>query len=221
MNDLEREVERAAAEIGMGYGEIAGREPHGQRQSERPDLQGIADAAKHQRFVLDGDTQRHADAVADIFLEPGRPGKALGGMDDLRKAVAARADTGPDLAAARRILGHRYDHRDTGLGACRQRPADDPRELRQPPAGAAKARLLYCADIDDGLAIGEALRKTPPDRQRQPAPILVGQQIVEAVVVEQNGVRGGRYGKPWYSCGRHHTLLLTPSPTWISPPARN
>src|SRR5215204_697095 len=157
MNDLEREAEYAAAEIGMGHREIAGREPWRQRQSQRSDLQGIADAAKHQRFVLNRYSQRHADAVADIFFEPGRPGKALGGMDDLRKAVAARADAGPYLAAARRILGHRHDHRDTGLGARRQRPADDPRELRQPPAGAAETRLLHRADIDDGLAIGEAL----------------------------------------------------------------
>ena len=197
MNDLQREAERAAAEIGMGHGEIAGREPHRQRQSQRPDLQGIADAAKHQRFVLDRDTQRHADAVADIFFEPGRPGEAFRGMDHLRKAVAARADAGPDLAAARRILGHRHDHRDTGLGAGRQRPADDARKLRQPPAGAAKTRLLDRADIDDGLAIGKTLGEAPPDRQRQPAPLLVGQQIVEAAVVEQDGVRGGRCGKPW------------------------
>src|SRR5256884_9638415 len=104
MNDVLREAERAAAEIGMGYGEIAGRQPHGQRQSERPDLQGIADAAKHQGFVLDRYKQRHADAVADIFFEPGRPGETFRRVNDLRKTVAARADAGPDLAAARRIL---------------------------------------------------------------------------------------------------------------------
>src|SRR5205814_6493809 len=127
----------------------------------------------------------------------GRPGETFRGVNDLRKTVAARADAGPDLAAARRILGHRYDHRNTGLGTRRQRPADQARELRQPPAGAAKTRLLHRADIDHGLAIGETLRKTPPDRQRQPAPLLVGQQIVEAAVVEQDGVRGRRYWKPW------------------------
>src|SRR3989442_8073155 len=141
MNDLQHEAERAAAEMGMGHREIAGREPPWQRQPERPDLERIADTAEYQRLVLDGDTQRHADAVADIFFEASRAGKALGGMDHLRKAVAARADTGPDLAAARRILGHRHDHRDAGLGARRQRPADQARKLRQPPAGAAETRL--------------------------------------------------------------------------------
>src|SRR6185503_18658826 len=92
-----------------------------------------------------------------------------------------------------------------------QRPADDPCKLRQPPADAAEARLLDRADIDDGLSIGKTLGEAPPDRQRQTAPLLVGQQIVEAAVVEQDGVRGGRFGKPWYSSGRHHTLLLCPS----------
>ena len=76
-------------------------------------------------------------------------------------------------------------------------PPISARELRQPPAGAAEARLLDRADIDDGLAVGEALGEAPPDRQRQPAPRLVGQQIVEAAVVEQDSVRGGRCGKPW------------------------
>src|SRR5690242_21324408 len=34
MNELQREAERAAAEIGMGHGEIAGREPRRQRSEE-------------------------------------------------------------------------------------------------------------------------------------------------------------------------------------------
>ena len=78
--------------------------------------------------------ERHADAVADIFLEPGRPGEALGGMHDLRKAVAARIDAGPDLAAARLVLGHRHDARNVRAARGRQRPADQPQRLRQQPA---------------------------------------------------------------------------------------
>src|SRR5215203_998756 len=71
------------------------------------------------------------------------------------------------------------------------------RKLSQPPAGAAETHLLDGADIDHGLAIGKTLGEAPPDRQRQTAPLLIGQQIVEAAVVEQDGVRGRRCGKPW------------------------
>src|SRR5882724_3641127 len=105
MDDLERETKHAAAEIGMGDGEIAGRQPRRQRQPQPPDLQGVACAAKYQSFVLDRDAQRHADAAADIFLEPGRACETLCGVNDLRKAMAARADAGPDLAAAGSIFG--------------------------------------------------------------------------------------------------------------------
>src|SRR5258708_3137914 len=229
MDDLERETKHAAAEIGMGNGEIAGRQPRRQRQPQPPDLQGVTDAAKYQRFVLDRDAQRHADAAADIFLEPGWALETFCGVNYLRKSVAARADAGPDLAAARGILGHRDHHRDAGLGTGRQRSADQTRQLRQPKAQGRKARLLDLADIDDGLTVGETLGEAPPDRQRQAAPLLVGQQVVKAAIVEQDGVGGRREVKPWYSCGRHRTLLyLAPiagpvflGPIWIFPSAGN
>jgi len=57
------------------------------------------------------------------------------------------------------------------------------------PAG-EKLAYLDGTDIDDGLAVGKTLGKAPPDRQRQPAPFLVGQEVVEAAIVEQDGVRG-------------------------------
>ena len=72
MDDVEREAKRAVAEIGMGHRQIAGREPWRQRQSQLSDLERVTDAAKQQRLVLDGYAQRHADAVADIFLKAGR-----------------------------------------------------------------------------------------------------------------------------------------------------
>src|SRR5882724_13276808 len=122
MNDLERETERSPAEIGMGDGEIARRQPWRQRQSPWSDLKRVMDAAKHQRFAFNEYPQRHADAVADIFLKTGRPGEAFRGVDDLRKSAFAGADPGPDLAAARGILRHRHDHRDASFAPGRQRP---------------------------------------------------------------------------------------------------
>jgi hypothetical protein len=51
VDDLEREAERAAAEIAMGDSEIARRQPFGERQSQAPKLQGTINAAKHQRLL--------------------------------------------------------------------------------------------------------------------------------------------------------------------------
>src|SRR3982075_4045919 len=153
MNDLERETERSPAEIGMGDGEIARRQPWRQRQPPWSDLKRVIDAAKHQRLALDEYSKRHADAVADIFLETGRSGEAFRGVDDLRKSAGTRADAGPDLAAARGILRHRHDHRHAGFGSGRQRPTDQACKLRQPPADPAEAGLVDFADIDDGFAV--------------------------------------------------------------------
>jgi len=69
MNHLEREAERAAAEIGMGHGKIAGREPGRQRQSQPSDPQGVTDAAKHQGFVLDRYPQRHPHVRAQMRVQ--------------------------------------------------------------------------------------------------------------------------------------------------------
>src|SRR6266478_5839032 len=159
MDEIERETEFTAAEIRMGHGEIAGREPLRQRQSQPPDLKGITGAVKLQRLFRDANAQRHADAEPDIFLKARRPCEAFCGMNDLRKAVLARADAGPDLAAAHSILGDRDDHGNAGLGAGRQRPADHPRGLRKPPTDPTEARLVDLADIDDGLAVFETLRE--------------------------------------------------------------
>jgi hypothetical protein len=62
-----------------------------------------------------------------------------------------------------------------------------------PPISRAAARgFLDLADIDDGVAVLEALREAPPDRDRQAAPILVRQQRAEAMVVEQFGIGSRR-----------------------------
>jgi hypothetical protein len=134
VSDIKGEAKGALAEIAMRHREIAGCQPLWQRQPEASELDAIAGAAKFQRLVHDGDPQRHRDAEADIFLEPGRPLKTLGGVDDLRKAAFARADARPGLAAAVRILGDRHDHGHADVAAGWQRPADQARGLCEPPA---------------------------------------------------------------------------------------
>src|SRR5271154_4367161 len=105
MDGFEGEAERAAAEIDMADSQRAGREPLGQLQARASDSEEIAGAAEQQGFALDREAQRHTDAEPDIFLQPRGAGKALGGMNDLRKSVALRANPGPDLTAACCIFG--------------------------------------------------------------------------------------------------------------------
>ena len=49
MNDVEREAERAVAELGMRDAESAGREPRRQPQATGRELQEVARAAENQR----------------------------------------------------------------------------------------------------------------------------------------------------------------------------
>src|SRR5689334_23978791 len=98
----------------------ARREPFRQRQTQRAEAQEIAGAMEEQRFVRDRQAKRNADAAANIFLEPCRPGKALRRTNDLPKAPAARADATPDLATARGVLGHGYSDPHARLAAGRQ-----------------------------------------------------------------------------------------------------
>src|SRR5450631_2669797 len=53
---------------------------------------------------------------------------------------------------------------------------DQSRQLRQPPSDPAEPDLNDLADINGGLAIRQTLREPPPGGQRQPPPVLVGQQ---------------------------------------------
>src|SRR5438477_3874813 len=98
MDDLEREAELAVGQFGVGDGEIAGREPFRQRQAAAENLDEIVLVAEDQRPFPHIDRERHADTAADIFLEPGRSGKTLCGMDDLRKTCPPGIEPRPDLA---------------------------------------------------------------------------------------------------------------------------
>src|SRR5262249_40142947 len=108
--------------------------------------------------------ERHADAITDVFLEPGRSGEALGRMDDLREAVAARVEPRPDLAARSHILGHGDDARNFCVASRWKRAANQPYCLREPPAGLAQPRLQHFAGVDRGAAAGEALAEAATDR---------------------------------------------------------
>ena len=90
MKNLQREAELAVGKVGMGDVERAGTEPRRQDEASSEELKEIALAAEDQRALAGIDGERHADPAADIFLKAGRAGEALGGMNDLREAVAAR-----------------------------------------------------------------------------------------------------------------------------------
>ena len=129
--------------------------------------------------------QCHADAAADVLLEPGRTREAFGRVHDLRKTLPARVEPGPDLAAGRHVLGDRDHARHMSVAADRERRADQPRRLRQQPTGRAGARLENFADIDHGAAVGEPPRKPAPDRERQRRPVGIRDQRAEAQVTER------------------------------------
>src|ERR1700757_4746277 len=134
MHEVKRETEGAVAEVGMAHRQPTRRKPLRKRPAQRSDADEIAGRAKHQRFMLDRQAQAHAEAEADIFLKSAWTRKTLGGMNDLRKSVAARANARPDLAAARGVLRHSHNDRDARSRSRRKRSADDARELREPPS---------------------------------------------------------------------------------------
>src|SRR3954449_5821648 len=149
MNDIEGKAEGALAEIAVCHREFARRQPSRQGNPQAPKLEPVAGTAKRQRLVLDRDAERHRDAEADIFFQPGRAGKTFGGMDHLRKAALARADAGPGLAAASGVFGHRDYDGDAGIAPGRQRTADQAHGLGEPPADVAEADLIDHTDADD------------------------------------------------------------------------
>src|SRR5262245_34387572 len=74
MEDLQREAELPVGKFGMGDIDRAGSEPLRQEQAPTEQFEEIFLAAEDQRAVAGMDSQRHADAAADIFFEAGRTG---------------------------------------------------------------------------------------------------------------------------------------------------
>src|SRR5262249_47918702 len=167
MEDLQCEAEFPVGKFGMGDIERAGSEPFRQAQTPTEQLKEIVLAAKDQRAFAGIDRQRHADAAADIFFEAGRTGEALARMDDLWKALSARIEACPDLAAAGQVFRHRHHACDMygwdagasnlSVACQRQRAADETRNLGEPPARPAHPRFQDFAGIDDRVPAGEAL----------------------------------------------------------------
>src|SRR5215469_7605690 len=188
MDDLEGEQESALAQLRVSYRQGARRGPGRQKEAAPEDFEKIAVAAEHQRLVLDLDSERHADAVTHIFLEPGAAGEALAGVDDLRKASAARIEARPDLAAGRHVLGEGHDAWHVGVARGRQRCADEPQRLCEEPAGTAQMRLQNRAHIDGGRAGGEPLGEATPDREWELVPIGLAQEGAEAQIAESRAI---------------------------------
>src|SRR5262249_3041246 len=106
-------------------------------------------AAEDQRAFAGIDSQRHADAAANVFFEASWTSEALARMDSLWKALSARIEARPDLTAG--VFRHCHDACDVhdpgahasavkGAGQ-RQRTADEACGLGEPPAGLAHPRL--------------------------------------------------------------------------------
>src|SRR5687768_8110001 len=86
------------------------------------------------RAVVGIHPQSYADAIAQIFLEPGRAGKALVALDDLRKAGAAPVDARPILSAADPVLGHGHRRWGPYRGVEGEGSAERAQQLGQQPA---------------------------------------------------------------------------------------
>ncbi len=183
MHDLQREAEAAVAELGVNDRERTGREPARQWDAAAEDLKEIARAAKDQRLVLDVDGQRHADAVADIFFEPGHAGEAFRRVDHLRETIA-HVEARPDLPAGGDVLRHGHDARTVLAAVGWQRCADEAGGLDEAPAGPAHPGFQHLADIDGGVAAAQALAEAAANRRRQGGPVLLGQQCAEAKIAK-------------------------------------
>src|SRR5258708_1793529 len=78
MNDFKGEQKTALADLRMGDRERARAGPGRKEEPVLENLEEVTVAAEHQRAVPHLDHKRHADPVADIFLEPGWAREPLG-----------------------------------------------------------------------------------------------------------------------------------------------
>src|SRR5262245_27079718 len=98
MDDFKQKSETAVAGFAMDDGERARRGPCRQKQAKACDIDEVAVAAEGEGAAFDRDTQRHADAKANMLFEAGRPGKTLAGMHNVRKSAFAGVEPRPDLS---------------------------------------------------------------------------------------------------------------------------
>src|SRR5688572_8690588 len=115
----------------------------------------ITRAADDQCAVVDVNRQRHADAGADAFLEPGWAVEALHRANDLWQPAGLMIETRPALRLGLEILGD--EHRGWGMrkGPERKRCAERARKLRTQPAEYAQPGGGDLADEHRGFVRGE------------------------------------------------------------------
>ena len=85
MDELQREDETPCVDLGVRDRQIPGTKPAGQAYAQAAEVDEVTVAPEDQRTPGRTNLQRHADAAANVFLEPRRPAEALAGMDHLRK----------------------------------------------------------------------------------------------------------------------------------------
>ena len=134
VDEVEGEDEAPAADILMPDHQPARRQPAWPAQPDAEQTQEIMIADEQQGAVLGREAERDADAVPEIFLQPGWTGEALGALDDLGEVRRAAVIAAPILAVSRAILGDADGRGHGGIAAQRQWCADQPRGLRQQPA---------------------------------------------------------------------------------------
>ncbi|HYC73234.1 MAG TPA: hypothetical protein VEC04_00165 [Brevundimonas sp.] len=207
----EGEGEAALAQIAMGDDEGAGFGPAWQAETEAEDGGEIEGAAEGKGAVSGHNGQGHADASADMLLESGRAGEALGAVDHLRKAGRADVQSGPDLALADGVLG---DGDDAGAGAKdqRQRSADQAGGLGETSAGEIALDGADLAPIGDRRAGPEAFAEPAANRRREGRPVAGGDKGAEAEVGEFAGRRQGGFPVFDREHGAHGPLLLITCP---------
>src|SRR5215510_2484358 len=208
MDDLQREAEAPVGQLRMRHDGVAGREPGRQPPAPSEQLDKIILAAKDQRALTRPDSERHADAVTNIFFEAGGTRKALGGLHHLRKAAGPSVESRPDLAAARMILGQHHNSRHMPVARERQRPPDRSQGLRPQPAQVAHRGFEHLAGVERGRAVGEALAEAPPDRGRQRLPVLRSHQRAKARVATIVVARATERGFQYRGFDAHEHVLL-------------
>src|SRR5262249_22885474 len=115
-------------------------------------------------------------------------------MDDLWKALSARIEARPDLTAGGHVFRHRHHAcdmyrwdacaSDLSVAGQRQRAADEPRGLSEPPARPAHPGSHDCAGIDDRLPAGEAPAEAAADREWEREPFRFRHQRAEAEITQ-------------------------------------
>ena len=109
MGERQGETKPAAFFLAVNDFHTAGGEEVRQRQAAAEQFDEIVNAPKHKSLANHMNGERHADAVADIFLQSRWPTKALCRMNHMGKPALSCIETCPKLAAGAPVLRHGDD----------------------------------------------------------------------------------------------------------------